>query len=140
MPRDFVRAVQYLIGSTLLLGIAWYGASDTTDFKSQVYWVVLGIVGTALLSFGAQMFVLDGLREIRRRRLVVMTHLDAALSPREAPADELKATQEQAVASTLMTHYHRRSCALVRGKVLSIVESPATHLEAGRIACGVCAP
>lgn len=138
--RDLVRAVQYLLLTAVLLGTAWYGASDTTDFVHQVYWVVLGIGATALLSFGALMFVLDGMREIRRRRLALMQDLDSALSPAQPLTPVGHVEHEHAVAASLMTHYHRRSCPLVRGKAIPHVGPPATHVDAGRVPCGVCAP
>jgi hypothetical protein len=136
--RDLVRAVEYGLVSIVLLLTAWFGGSNTIVFTHQVYWVVLGIAGTSLLSFGALMFLLDGLREIRG--LTLMQKLDAALSQDQGPVEVGPIDLEQAVTSSLMTHYHRRSCPLVRGKAVPIVELPATHVDAGRIPCGVCAP
>jgi hypothetical protein len=139
-PRDLVRAVEYLLAALVLLLTAWFGASSTTVFTYQVYWVVLGIGAAALLSFGAMMFVLDGLREIRGRRGALMHSLNAALWEDQASTEVGPADLEHAVASSLMTHYHRRTCPLVRGKAVPLVGLPATHVEAGRVSCGVCAP
>jgi hypothetical protein len=129
--------VRYALASLILLATAWYGASDTTNFVNQIYWIVLGIAGTVLLSFGALMFLLDGMREIRGRRLAVMQDLDAALS--DAP-QTAQVTRDLAVASSQMTHYHRGTCPLVRGKSVPIIGLSVTHLDAGRVPCGVCAP
>lgn len=143
--RDIVHVVEYLLVATALLGTAWYGASGTTNFSYQVYWVALGIAAMSLLSFGALMFLLGGMREIRRRRLAVMVDLAEVLPLEQAAAPVATAAvgvddEADWVASALMTHYHRRRCALVRGKAVAFAGLSQMHADAGRVPCGVCAP
>lgn len=128
-----------MLVSVLALGTSWYGASSTTDFVHQVSWLVLGMAAAGLLAFGAMTFLLDALREIRRRRAAVMRYLDAVLEDR--PVLLLEAALEPSeVASDVMTHYHLPSCQLARGKATPLTGPAHAHRSAGRVPCGVCHP
>jgi hypothetical protein len=121
------------IGGILLL-LAWWGASGTGKFSSQIVWVNVAIVGLVVAGSGGAVWLLTGRRAVGERAEALLP-LGAASFVPETDVDGDGA--RRLVAAPRMTRYHRDGCQLVAGKDLRVA-SEAEHRAAGRRPCGMC--
>jgi hypothetical protein len=120
------------IGGILLL-VAWWGASSTPRFSSQIAWVNVGVVGLIVAGFGGAVWLLTGRRAVGERVARVIP--GESLSP--TFGTQASNGGVRLVAGRRMTRYHRPDCQLVAGKNVGEA-SLADHRAAGRRPCGVC--
>ena len=126
--RRLVRAIA-LSGTGLV--VAWLVASGTTDLAHQEYAVAGGIVATTVEIAGLAGWLLAGMRSVRELRQEAVDDVRVLLL-RRSPASP--ATAGDLVTAAGMTHYHRASCLMVRGK-------PAGLVGASALApCPICRP
>jgi hypothetical protein len=133
---DLRRLLRVLALSGTGLVVAWLVASGTTDPARQEYAVAGGIVATALAVAGLAGWLLAGMRTLRQRREGAVHRAREVLARRTGTADS-PATAGALVTAKGMTHYHRASCLMVRGKAVRAVRG--TRLAA-LTACPVCRP
>lgn len=140
-----VRAAGPLAGVGLLaLALCWLQVSGLTDQRPQLTTVVLGVCAGVLTAGAGVVWMLAGLRAVRRRAgtarteaLAAVTALTNALPDwqRALPAPGIAVAAEVGpVSVTGMTRVHRPGCLMVRGKDTT----PA--VPGSGAACGVCRP
>ena len=137
-PSPWRRSHTYLplalsLVGAVLLAICWVGVSGELAWREQIGWLVGAMFATGLVVIGGALYLLIGLREVRR----AIRHLKAervrvygldALTPAAAAVTGW-------VRAPGMTRRHRADCLLMRGKPAD----PLTDAElAGLAACGVC--
>jgi hypothetical protein len=159
------RAVSWGLRSLVAVGlmaiaVAWSQASNTVSVSSQVDWAPVGLAGVAVVAMGLLGSILVA-RQAVALRLVRLApfiadpeaHPGRTAIGATAPADAASmgagpagaagppgaAGAEPLVAGLNMARYHRPSCPLAAGKPVR-PENRRTHEQAGRRACGVCAP
>jgi len=122
-------------GAVVLL-ICWVGVSGEGAWRDQLGWLVGACLGAGAVVLAAVLWLLVGLREVRRgfrdlrRDQRMMLGLSEALLEREsAGAPRL----DRWVSAPGMTRAHRPECLLMRGKTPEPV--PAGD---PRPRCGVC--
>ena len=116
---------------TLLIVLAWAGASGRDDAGDQVGFVTLALLG-ALLGWAATAgWVVGARRVITARRAYLLG---------EAPARPVEGARSPSlVAGDDGRYFHRSDCSLAAGR--SWVASPRqAHESAGRTACPGCRP
>jgi hypothetical protein len=123
----------YVLAAAALTS-AWRGASGATHVRDQIVWATIGAVAVGAV-VGAELWWLfigrSTIGQAQRLLLVEIGREDAAAQPLAAN-DRLAPV----VAGSTMTHYHRPTCLLVRGKVVRQVSAARTELRP----CDVCGP
>lgn len=126
-----------IIGIAVLV-ICWIGASGEVAWRDQTDWFIGSCLGTGAFALGAVLWLLVGLREVRRgfadlkadqREILGLT------APREPAGDRTGAEETAWVTAAGMTRAHRPSCLLMRGKqplALEAADVPSFDR------CGVC--
>ena len=117
------------------VAIATIGATNTASFDEQTDWLNLAIAGIAFAALTAGAWLQLGRRRVIARRGRVAGSLAAAIDRPVAQGAGAFAP----VATAEMSHYHRETCQLVRGKgaaPASVIE----HHRAQRTPCAVCRP
>jgi len=145
------RAVSWGLRSLVAVGlvaiaVAWSQASNTVRVSSQVDWAPVGLAGVAVVAMGLLGSILVA-RQAVALRLVRLApfiadpeaHPDWTAIGATAPDGAASAGAEPLVAGPNMARYHRPSCPLAAGKPVQ-PENRRAHEQAGRRACGVCAP
>ena len=131
MP-DLRRLVRAIVLSSTGLVVAWLVASGTTDLEHQEYAVAGGIVATTVAVAGLAGWLLAGMRSVRDLREEAVQDLRALLL-RRSPASP--ATAGDLVTAAGMTHYHRASCLMVRGKAAG-----SARRGSALVPCPICRP
>jgi hypothetical protein len=155
------RAVVWAFRLLVVAGVAgiavsWAQASNTVRVSEQVEWAPLGLAGVAAVSLALLGSVLVArqavaIRLVRLAPFIAGSErwdsggepvrpLAAASTP--APVSSpaaVVAGDESLVAGANMARYHRASCPLAIGKPVR-PDLRVVHEQAGRRACGVCAP
>src|SRR5947207_2668862 len=140
---DLVVLYATTFAGAVMLLIAWWGASGTTQLGAQLAWVNVAVAGVILAGTGNAIWLLHGRRSVtlRRRRLVdegFSLGAGARTHPVPSGGSRVGAGPDAAlVASPRMTRFHRQDCPLVAAKVVSAA-SRSSHERAGRRPCGVC--
>jgi len=124
-----------LLGLSLVgTAVAWWCASGTATFNSQLTWLNVGVAAVIVGGLGNMTWLLQGRRALALRRRDVMAAVEAMSSTTPSVAvvdDDVRLT----VPGT--TRYHRASCAAIAGKKAKAM-SVAKHERAGRRPCGLC--
>ena len=129
VPQRFQRSVPWRVGDLLLfygciavglcvIGIAWFGASNSVVVTSQLRWTNIGVGGLIVLGAGMLAWILAGRRavgELRRHVLDFIEVPDAA-PPVHAFAADGAERGTSVVSAPGMRHYHRPHCVFVAGK------------------------
>lgn len=138
---DVTRLAFALALATIANTIAWYGSSGTTEWSTQMGWLVLSIAAAALAAGSCARWIIAGLRSTRWERAQIVRVVNAAWPDKDglnraiAVDDQL----EVPVAGPTMTRFHRPTCQLAAGK--DVVGLTTTQIFAGRLApCEMCAP
>jgi len=128
-----VCAAQLLAVAAVLIATA--GSAHTASFDEQTNWLTVAVAGLALAVVVSAAWLLHGRRRLVRRRAGLTTSIAVAFDrPAAGPGVHLAP-----VATAQMSHYHRETCQLVRGKgaePASVIE----HRRAQRTPCAVCRP
>ena len=122
------------VGGGIVLSLACWQVSGMVETDRQANWVAVAVVGSSAACLAMSWWLLSGRLAIRSR-----------LQRLDLPAREVRPKGQEAeapkacilVASQIMAHYHRPSCALAVGKPVQ-PRSRAEHEAAGRVSCGVC--
>lgn len=139
----------------LVIGIGWNGMAGgggqingASDLRAQLPWLVSGgILGLALVVFGAAMLIVHNARVDRARLEVKLDEVVNALgragtaqpaAPIPYPTEPI--TQTGAVYLAGGTSFHRPDCRLVQGRDDVGIVSPADATTRGLRACRVCKP
>ena len=109
-----VTAAVIALGVLLVL-ISWLGASDTTDWDTQMAWTALSMAGVVVVCLGV------GIWLFRAARLSPIT---------PTPTDVIRSDR---VTVAGMAHHHAPGCLLVRGKITVAADESVLQ------PCGVCA-
>lgn len=119
----------------VLVILASVASGRTGHLSTQSAWVAVATAGLAVAGVTGAGWVLSGNRRLVRRRVQLSRETVRTFARRESPGDN----DAQPVAGANMSHYHRRDCALVRGKDVR-AEPVLVHGRAGRTPCAVCRP
>ncbi|WP_156869966.1 hypothetical protein [Sporichthya polymorpha] len=131
---DLVVTVVLLAAGVLLVVLAWFGASDTTDWDSQMSWTALAMIGVVVACAGVGGWLYRGFARVRVEARAVRRSVGRRIAARTAPAAGADdAVDRRRVTVAGMAHHHRADCLLVRGK--PVVAADETLLKP----CGVCA-
>jgi hypothetical protein len=127
-----VPAALAVIGIVVMV-VCWAQLSDKVIWRDQISWLVGACLGTGAVVLGGTLWILVGLREVRRgfrdlRRDQQRILNLADLAPVATIAEVLTL-----VSAPGMERAHRPDCLLLRGKTTA----PVTD---DRPRCGVCAP
>lgn len=114
----------------LLIVIAWLGASDTTDWDTQLSWTALAMAGVVVVCIGVGIWLFRGFARVRAEAREVRRVLAARLSPNTPSPTEVIRNERVTVAG--MAHHHAPGCLLVAGKTTVAAD------EAALAPCGVC--
>jgi hypothetical protein len=143
-----------VVAGIVAIAVAWLEASNTVHVSDQVDWAPLGLAGAAMISLALLGSVLVARQAVafRLHRLAPFIAGAEEWALAAAPAATAVAAADKRVAATpaavgpeplvagvSMARYHRASCPLTAGKPVR-PESRSAHEQAGRRACGVCAP
>lgn len=131
-PADFARLVRFEGPSLIAIVVCFVGARHTTDWGTQLYWVVGAMAAMLLAGAGWTSWLLVGSRNLRRRQRRLVE-----LAPRPEPAHVTEASSDRLVTAPGMTHFHRAGCLLTEGRTVTSGRREA-FVKQGRTACGVC--
>lgn len=131
VPGDRLLTAAFIVVGVALIVIAWIGASDTTDWNSQLRWTALSMVGVVVACIGVGIWLFRGFSRVRAEAREVRRLLAARVARRTVRAEVVASAGRVTV--TGMAHHHRPDCLLVTGKTTS----PAD--ESTLAPCGVCA-
>ncbi len=124
-----VTAVLVAVG-VVLIAIAWIGASDTTEWDTQLRWTALSMVGVVCVCVGVGIYLFRGFSRVRAEALFVRRQLAARIA-RGAPSVGDDISSERVTVAG-MAHHHAPGCLLVAGKATVAAD------EAALPPCGVC--
>ena len=125
-----VTAAVIALGVLLIL-IAWIGASDTTDWDTQMGWTALSMAGVVVVCIGVGIWLFRGFARVRAEARAVRRSVAARIA-RNGPTVEDDISNGWVTVAG-MAHRHRPDCLLVRGKNVVATD------EAVLAPCGVCA-
>lgn len=135
---DMVVCGLLAAGGVAGLVACWFGATSEVVWREQTGWLIASIFCTGLVILGGGLWVLIGLRRVRRGFRELRRDQRAALGlsrSRTAPVETAAAPTDELVTAGQMTRAPRPTCLLLRGK--PAVPVPAPELaNYGR--CGVC--
>jgi len=131
-----VVAGGYVLAGAALVS-AWRGASGATQVHNQIVWATIGVVAVGLAAGSELWWLLRGRRAVGRAQRELIEAL-----PRIGDDTGVLAAVDRpapVVAGAAMTHYHRPSCLLVRGKTVNELTA-AQVARTSRRPCDVCHP
>ena len=123
-----VPAVAIALGVLLVL-VAWLGASNTTQWDTQLRWTALAMVGVVVVCIGVGVWLSTGFARVRADARAVRFALTARLAP--TTGENIRRGGDR-VTVTGMTHHHAPDCLLVAGKTTMSAD------EGALAPCGVC--
>lgn len=126
---DRVVTAALIVVGVVLIGIAWIGASNTTEWDTQLTWTALSMVGVVVVCVGVGVWLSRGFARVRTEARYVRRTLAARLAPVSTEDDIFN---EHRVTVAGMAHHHRPDCLLVTGKATVAAD------EATQQPCGVC--
>ena len=138
----------------LAIGIGWNGmaggggqVNGISDFRAQLPWLVSGgILGLALVVFGAALLVVHNARTDRARLEAKLDEVVAALGRTGSAAVPYPSSPTATAAMPAGVYlagassYHRPDCRLVQGRDDANAVSMTEVTEQGLRACRVCKP
>jgi len=128
-PGDRLVTALVIVVGVALIGAAWLGAGNTTQWDTQLRWTALAIAGVVVVCTGVGVWLSRGFARVRAEARAVRRQLAARLTP--TAAADISGGPRVTVAG--MAHHHAPDCLLVQGKTAV----PAD--EATLAPCGVCA-
>lgn len=128
-PGDRLVTALVIVVGVALIGAAWLGAGNTTQWDTQLRWTALSIVGDVVVCTGVGLWLSRGFARVRTEARAVRRQLAARLTP--TVAHGLSGGARVTVAG--MAHHHAPECLLVKGKTTVAAD------EATLGPCGVCA-
>jgi hypothetical protein len=125
-----ISAVLAGIGG-LLCVISWFRVSGDSAARDQLGMLNVSAVGLALVGVGYAQWFLAGRRACGVRRRLLLTPAGHVPTTAAADAAELYVGSER--------FFHRMTCAMAGDRGWEAADKNE-HLNAGRVACGVCTP
>lgn len=142
LSADVTRLACLLTLALIANSIAWYGSSGTTDWSTQVGWLVLSIAAATVAAASCARWVITGLRSTRWERAQIVRAISTVWPDQESRIRTTAAKDdrwEMLVASRTMTRFHRPTCQLATGK--DVVGVTSSQIVARRLVpCEMCAP
>ena len=138
---DVTRLAFALALALIANTIAWYGSSGTTDWSTQMGWLVLSIAAATLAAGSCARWVITGLRSTRRERAQIVRVVNGAWPDKRRPERTIVVDDqfEIPVAGPTMTRFHRPTCQLAAGK--DVVGLTGPQIASEHLApCEMCAP
>lgn len=123
-----VTAVVVAVGM-LLIVIAWVGASDTTDWDTQLSWTALSMAGVVVVCTGVGIWLFRGFARVRREAGEVRRALAGRITANAPTPTDVRSDR---VTVAGMAHHHAPGCLLVTGKTTVAAD------EASLARCGIC--
>jgi hypothetical protein len=141
-PSPWRRSYAIVPGILAALGVVvlivcWVQLSDKVIWREQISWLVGACLGAGALVLGAVLWLLVGLREVRRGFRDLRRDQQSILSLDDLapmPTASASGAAVRLVSAPGMQRAHRPDCLLLRGK--SVVPVPVFD---DRPRCGVCA-
>jgi hypothetical protein len=134
--RHIVGAATIWAVASLLLVLAWNGASREARLDDTQPWIALAGLAGLVAGVGAFLLLARALRSVRARQQRIVVEIGRVADLIEA---HLNAPAAQVVAGLVhvpgTTLFHRDTCLLVQGKA-----SEPANANDGHRPCGVCAP
>jgi hypothetical protein len=123
----------YVLAAVALTS-AWRGASGATQVRDQIVWATVGALAVGAVVGAELWWLFMGRSTVGRAQRLLL----AELARQDDVARPVAANDRGApvVAGSTMTHFHRPTCLLVRGKVVRQVSAARTDLRP----CDVCGP
>lgn len=122
------------------LGIAWYGASGSRDWRDQQVWIAIGVFAVVIALTGVTGWLRAGLRNVRHfERLLLARAAEQVAATQVRTAVHGDASSDMVVVVTGTTQFHIPGCLLIAGKRVQHV-APAEATDARLDACGMCTP
>jgi len=135
--RDLRVAAGWFAAGGIGVAAGWFGASGATDVRDQIAWAATAAIAIGVTAVAEMRWLLVGRRAIGQGRVLVTDIV--ARSMRANAARAAADDDTMLVAGPAMTHYHRPTCILVRGKATSGL-APAAIARCERDPCDVCLP
>lgn len=131
-------AVCLSIGAAGLV-LAWYGASGSARFRTELIWIAIGVGVCALATVGEAVWLIVGWRRLGRERGIVsgLIRQRRDLRASDAPGTPTSAPVAGFVVGSGMRRRHRAGCDVVRSKPVEPV-SAAQSEDLGLLSCGMC--
>jgi hypothetical protein len=136
-PAAVGRTTVLIASGVLVWFVGWYQLAGKASSDEQTSSLNVAILGVLLAGGGQLCWVLDGRRTVGRRRRGLLKDSDGVESV--SPAAEVSRTPAEPWLAGGDRYYHRPDCALASGRELQRA-TRGEHENAGRSACGVCAP
>jgi hypothetical protein len=141
-PHAIVSSAIVAVGAGLGI-VGWVGLSGENTFREQSNWLVLAVFAAVLISIGMSVWLLFGLREVRRGEREILAEIRRRRADRARERDrgdrERFVGTGTLVTAPQLTRFHRADCRLVRAKQFETV-SRADARARGLQECGVCRP
>jgi hypothetical protein len=138
--EDLLRWVALSVAGLGMVVAGWYVSSGEGRFGRQVGMLDLAVAGVVVACVGHVVWVLEGRRAVgERRRALLGEPLRTAAAGTDGAARIPGSDTDGFVAGVGTRLFHRTGCPLADGRGWS-VGSRDEHVEAGRVACGVCRP
>jgi hypothetical protein len=128
-----VPGILALVGLIVMV-ICWVQLSDKLIWRDQISWLVGAGLGAGAVVLGGVLWILVGMREVRRgfRDLRRQQRMLSSGEPGPVPTVAPTGAVLTLVSGAGMTRAHRPDCLLLRGKATAPVADD-------RPRCGVCA-
>jgi hypothetical protein len=132
------------VACTNVIGIlavmaSWHRASGLGRTAAQTNWITVAVGGAVLVAAANGLWLLAARRAIVRRTGGVVAEVSRLRPAGFREVDVDAAERWLPVATVAMRWYHRPGCPLTAGKHAT-PDTVEAHTDAGRAACGVCAP
>jgi hypothetical protein len=145
-PSPWRRVDAVIPGLLAVLGVVvlvvcWFGASGEVRWRDQTDWFIGGCLGAGAFALGAVLWVLVGMREVRRGFADLKADQREILGLHAGPSTRDLADLTGPIAGWVtaagMTRAHLSTCLLMRGKTaVPLAASDVPSYER----CGVCTP
>jgi hypothetical protein len=131
------------LGAVALV-VGWWGASRTTCWSDQMFWVAVSAVALMVLGVVAAEWTLRGMRSVHERSRMVARRVERMerAYPGSVSAlglQGLVTDPGRLVSASGMSRFHLASCQLVAGKQVSGIPVQSTPTS-GLDPCGICEP
>jgi hypothetical protein len=132
-PEGLARLLVTNGAGLVLVALGWYQASGQVTVRGQLTWLNVSLAGLGVSG------VANGAWLVRGRQAVGMARSALFQDRSEASAPPHPGPDDRPVTGPGMTRFHRATCPLAAGKVVSPAPR-AQHERRGLVPCEVCDP
>lgn len=122
------------------LAVAWFGASGSATFRTELIWIAVGVGVCVLAALGEAVWLMVGWRRLGAERLIVaglVRQRRAARMPDASVGESESRSTDGYVVSAGMRRRHRPGCDVVRGKPIEVLTTAECETR-GLLSCGMC--